>query len=67
MLTDIRPRNCAYSGAKYRPKVDDQRFCRRWCRMQGKAAEGRAARRVWWRAGRPMVEEEQAEQEREAS
>jgi hypothetical protein len=24
--------------------------------MQAKAAEGRAARRAWWRAGRPMDE-----------
>jgi hypothetical protein len=29
--------------------------------MQAKAAEGRAARRVWWRAGRPMIEEEDEE------
>jgi len=59
MLTDIRPRYCEFCGAKYRPRVDSQRYCRRWCRLKAKAAEGRAARRVWWRAGRPMMVEEE--------
>ena len=59
MLTDIRPRHCDYCGAKYRPRVDSQRYCRRWCRDQAKAAEGRAARRVWSEAGRPMLGEDQ--------
>ena len=59
MLTDIRPRNCAHCGARYRPRVPDQRYCRRWCRAQAKAAEGRAARWVWRKAGRPMQIEEE--------
>jgi hypothetical protein len=61
MLTYIRPRFCDHCGAKFRPRVDAQRYCRRWCRAQAKAAEGRAARRVWWQAGRPMrINEERA-------
>lgn len=59
MLTDIRPRHCEHCHAKFRPRVDSQRYCRRWCRAQAKAAEGRAARRVWWTAGRPMRAEEE--------
>jgi hypothetical protein len=54
MLTDIRPRKCDHCGACFRPRVDSQRYCRSWCRREAKAAEGRAARRAWWRAGRPM-------------
>ena len=56
MLTDISQRYCEFCDTKYRPRYPTQRWCRRWCRMQAKAAEGRAARRAWWRAGRPMDE-----------
>jgi len=54
MLTDIRKRPCDHCGEMFRPRYPTQRFCRRWCRLQGKAAEARAARRTWWKAGRPM-------------
>lgn len=57
LLTDNRPRQCDYCHAKFRPRVDAQRYCRRWCRLQAKAAEARAARRVWVSAGRPMPDE----------
>ncbi len=33
-----------------------QRFCNSDCRVEGKAAEARAARRAWDKAGRPMFE-----------
>ena len=54
-------RLCKYCGERYRPRVEEQVYCGRWCRMQAKAAEGRAARRVWRRAGRPS--EQQLERE----
>ena len=57
MLTDPTPRLCEYCGARYRPRYPTQRFCRHWCRKQAMAAEGRAARRVWFDAGRPMLAE----------
>jgi hypothetical protein len=50
-------RICQYCRERYRPRVEDQRYCGRWCRMQAKAAEGRAARSVWRRAGRPSEAE----------
>ena len=36
-------RVCKWCGERYRPRVEDQRYCGRCCRMQAKAAEGRAA------------------------
>lgn len=33
-----------------------QRYCSALCRADGRAAEGRAARRAWEQAGRPMEE-----------
>jgi hypothetical protein len=54
MLTDITRISCAYYGQRYRPRYPTQRFCRRWCRLQGKLAEARSARRVWVGAGRPV-------------
>jgi hypothetical protein len=60
-LTDIRPRHCEFCNASYRPKVDSQRFCRKWCRKQALALEGRAARRAWWRAGKPIEPETREE------
>ena len=59
MLGDPTPRNCAHCGASFRPRRDDQRFCRRWCRLQGHAAKARAARRTWCAAGRPKETDEQ--------
>ena len=57
MLTDITRRVCEYCGGRYRPRYPTQRWCRHWCRKQAKAAEGRAARRTWFEAGRPMGQE----------
>jgi hypothetical protein len=56
-------RPCDYCGQPFRPRVDAQRYCRAYCRAEAKAAEGRAARRVWWQAGRPMPVERPQEQE----
>ena len=59
-------RECEWCGTRYRPRVPDHRYCRATCRLQAKAAEGRAARRVWWRAGRPMqIEDEQQQRQQE--
>jgi hypothetical protein len=62
MLTGPTPRLCEYCGARYRPRYPTQRWCRRWCNKQAKAAEGRAARRTWWSAGRPMEQERPREE-----
>lgn len=59
-----RKRECSWCGQRFRPRVPDQKWCRATCRSQAKAAEGRAARRVWWRAGRPMQLDEQQQQDR---
>jgi len=59
----IAERECEWCGQFYRPRVPDQRFCGMECRQEGKAAEGRAARRPWWRAGRPDFNDRRAEPE----
>ena len=56
-LTNPLPRYCDYCGSKFRQRYPTQRFCRPWCRNEGKAAEGRSARRSWWAQGRPMINE----------
>jgi hypothetical protein len=53
----IDERECEWCGQLYRPRVLDQRFCGMECRNEGKAAEGRSARRSWWAQGRPMINE----------
>lgn len=58
-------RACEWCREFYRLRVSDQRFCSLWCRQEMKAAEGRAARRAWWREGRPMIEDRPMEAERE--
>jgi hypothetical protein len=64
LFTDGRvKRECECCGEMFRPHVPDQRFCRPWCRLKVKAKEGRSARRVWWRAGRPIIEDKQIEDE----
>jgi hypothetical protein len=50
-------RPCKYCGESFRPRVADQIYCRRWCRLHDKASQGRAARRVWRQAGRPTLEQ----------
>jgi hypothetical protein len=52
----MEERECEWCRDLYRPRVPDQRFCCLSCRQEMKAAEGRAARRVWRAAGRPMIE-----------
>lgn len=43
-------------GARY-----GQAYCDAICRREGKAAEERAARRLWRESGRPMFEEERSD------
>lgn len=50
-------KHCDYCGTYFRPRVPDQRFCRAWCRRKFMALAGRAARRSWIAAGRPIPEE----------
>jgi hypothetical protein len=52
-------RQCDWCGQSYRPHVPDQRYCGPYCRNKAKALEAKSARRVWWRAGRPMIEDEE--------
>jgi hypothetical protein len=56
---------CEYCGQVFRPRIEDQRFCRRWCRKQAMAIEGRAARRSWDDQGRPIDETIRLEFERD--
>jgi hypothetical protein len=64
---DVSKRQCHFCGASFRPRHPSQRYCRYWCSLNGKSAEGRAARRVWWRAGRPSeTEVENGEARKEA-
>jgi hypothetical protein len=51
-------RKCDFCKQSFRPRVPDQRFCGAWCRQQGKAKEGRDARRAWWSLDRPEYEEQ---------
>jgi hypothetical protein len=65
LFTDGRAkRACLWCGRKYLPYVPDQKYCGPYCRNKAKALEAKSARRVWWRAGRPLLEHEQ---ERQAS
>jgi predicted nucleic acid-binding Zn ribbon protein len=49
------PRNCSHCGKSFVPNHrENQRYCNKECWQAAKAKEGRAARRVWWQAGRPM-------------
>jgi hypothetical protein len=57
MFHDISPRTCPNCGQQFRPERSHQVYCRQWCRMKAKAAEGRAARRTWWKAGKPTLEQ----------
>jgi hypothetical protein len=50
-------RVCEWCSRSYRPRVEGQRFCGRYCRLEEKKMEGRAARTVWRRAGRPSEAE----------
>jgi hypothetical protein len=60
-------RRCDYCGAMFRPRVPSQRYCRLWCHNKDKAAEGRAARRVWRERGRPMFDEREQEQQQQVA
>jgi hypothetical protein len=51
-------RACSYCDQLFRPRVNDQRFCRPWCRAQGKAREAKSARRLWASAGRPLISDD---------
>ena len=50
-------RVCKQCRERYRPRVEDQVYCGRECRMQAKAAEARAQRMLWRKAGRPSETE----------
>jgi hypothetical protein len=52
-------RLCFWCGQKYLPHVPDQKYCGPYCRNKAKALEAKSARRVWWRAGRPMLREDE--------
>jgi hypothetical protein len=54
---DTAKRHCAFCGELFRPSRPTQKYCRYFCYCNGRAAEGRAMRRVWQSAGRPMLGE----------
>jgi predicted nucleic acid-binding Zn ribbon protein len=56
--------HCDYCGEAMPHAIYGQRFCSPACRVEGKAQEQRVARQLWRRAGRPMIEDEQQQQER---
>lgn len=39
------------------PDRESQNYCNRECWQKAKAAEAKAARRVWWKVGRPTLRE----------
>lgn len=61
-----RKRECDWCGGRFRPRVPDQRYCRLSCQLQAKAKEGRVARQIWVRAGRPMQLDEQQQERHDA-
>jgi hypothetical protein len=48
---------CAYCGRLYNQRWPNQKWCSPYCRRQGSALEGRAARRSWDDQGRPIQAE----------
>jgi hypothetical protein len=57
----LERRLCVFCGHSFTAVNETQRFCGPRCRAQGRALEGRAARRVWAAAGRPIEENTRAE------
>jgi hypothetical protein len=58
---------CEVCTETFWPRVAGQRYCSRDCKKAGKAAEGRAARRLWEAAGRPKLNCTEAAEELRAA
>jgi hypothetical protein len=56
---------CAYCARLYTQRWPNQKWCSPYCRRQGSALEGRAARRSWADQGRPIQPEVMEAFERE--
>jgi hypothetical protein len=50
-------KECKFCGEQFMPDRAAQNYCNRECWHKAKAAEAKAARRVWWRVGRPTLRE----------
>jgi hypothetical protein len=62
LFTDGRvKRQCEQCHSMFRPRVPEQKWWGPYCRMKAKAAEGKAARRVWWANGRPTLDQVETE------
>ena len=50
-------KECEFCGEPFIPDRATQNYCNRECWQKAKAAESKAARRVWWKVGRPTLRE----------
>jgi len=55
--TDRPIKECKFCGEQFMPDRATQNYCNRSCWAKAKSAESKAARRVWWRVGRPTLRE----------
>jgi len=55
--TDRPAKTCQHCGEQFIPDRATQKYCNRECWHKAKAAESKAARRVWWKVGRPTLRE----------
>ena len=56
-------KKCVFCSREFAPNRAWQTHCSPACRIEEKKAEQRAARRLWWAAGRPREDEVMAAQE----
>ena len=55
--TERPAKECEWCHQQFIPDRATQNYCNRECWQKAKAAESKAARRVWWRVGRPTLRE----------
>jgi len=55
--TERPAKECEWCHQQFIPDRATQNYCNRECWQKAKAAESKAARRVWWKVGRPTLRE----------
>jgi hypothetical protein len=55
--TERPAKTCNFCGEQFIPDRAAQNYCNRECWHKAKAEEAKAARRVWWKVGRPTLRE----------
>jgi hypothetical protein len=55
--TERPVKECEWCHQQFIPDRATQNYCNRECWQKAKAAESKAARRVWWKVGRPTLRE----------